>query len=61
MTVITSAFTRLAKMRRNHLGMPGHPTVIVTHPIASMKPDQVAGLASSALSEVADALTVSGG
>ena len=61
MTVITSAFTRLANMRRNHLGMPGHPTVIVTHPIASMKPDQVAELASGALNEVVGALTASGG
>ena len=40
-------------MRRNNLGMPGHPTVVVAHPIASMKPDQVAELASDALHEVA--------
>ena len=47
-------------MRRNHLGMPGHPTVVVAHPIASMKPDQVAELASGALHEVVEALTTNG-
>ncbi len=41
--------------------MPGHPTVIVSHPIASMKPDQVAELARGALSEVAGALMANGG
>ena len=54
-------FTRLANMRRNNLGMPGHPTVVVAHPIASMKPDQVALLADGALHEVAAALTGNGG
>ena len=60
MTVVTSVFTTLANMRRNHLGMPGHPTVVVAHPIASMKPDQVAELASGALHEVVEALTTNG-
>ena len=58
--MVTSAFTRLANVRRNHLGMPGHPTVVVEHPLASMKPDRVAALANSALNEVAQALTVVG-
>ena len=61
MTVITEVFSRLANVRRNNLGMPGHPTVIVTHPIASMKPDQVAELADGALHEVTAALTGQGG
>ena len=61
MTVVTEVFTRLANMRRNNLGMPGHPTVIVSHPIASMKPEQVVELAQGALHDVAGALMANGG
>lgn len=57
MTVITSAFTRLAQARGRHLGMPGHPVVVVAHPLASKKDDEVVQMVQGALEEIVNAVT----
>ena len=57
MTVITSAFTRLAQLRGKTLGMPAHPVVVIGHPLASKKPDDVAKMALDALPDIVQSLT----
>ena len=57
MTVITSAFTRLAKARGETLGMPAHPVVVIPHPLASKKRDEVVQIAQDALEEIVSAIT----
>lgn len=57
MTVITSAFTRLAQVRGQTLGMPAHPVVVIGHPLASKKRDDVSEMARGALPEIVQSLT----
>ena len=57
MTVITSAFTRLAKARGEYLGMPAHPVVVIPHPMANKKEDDVVKIAQDALEEIVNAIT----
>ena len=57
MTVITSAFTRLAQVRGVHLGMPAHPVVVVPHPLASMIHDDVVDMARGTVEDVGNALS----
>lgn len=37
--------------------MPGHPVVVIPHPLASKKHDEVVQLVDSALEEIVTALT----
>lgn len=55
--MITNAFTRLARLRGETLGMPAHPVVVIGHPIASKKPDDIAEMALGALPDIVRSLT----
>jgi hypothetical protein len=37
--------------------MPAHPVVVVPHPLASKKPDQVSQMARDALEDIVESLT----
>jgi hypothetical protein len=55
-TLVTEAFEAAAVARAGALGLPDHPRVIVTHPLASRRGDEVAKMAAAAAAPVAAAL-----
>jgi hypothetical protein len=55
--VVTKAFTTAAELRARGLGMPAFPIVVVAHPLASKKPEEVREMARRSLPEVVRALT----
>ena len=55
-TVVTEAFEAAAVARAAALGLPDHPRVTVTHPLASRRGDEVAKMAAAAAAPVAAAL-----
>ena len=55
-TVVTEAFETAAVARAAALGLPDHPRVIVTHPLASRRSDEVAKMAATAAGAVVAAL-----
>ena len=56
-TIVTDEFAKLGKLEASALGMPGLPLVILPHPIADLKPEQVWALAEQTLLEVIRLLT----
>ena len=46
-----------AEMRSKILGMPAHPVVVIGHPLASKKRDDVSEMARGALPEIVQSLT----
>ncbi|MBI2872657.1 MAG: hypothetical protein HYY00_05655 [Chloroflexi bacterium] len=54
--MITSAFTTLARARLKQLGMSDHPVVVLPHPIASKRPEEVRSLAQGVVEEIAGRL-----
>ena len=55
-TVVTEAFEAAAVARATALGLPDHPRVMVAHPLASRRGDEVATMAAAAAASVAAAL-----
>ena len=58
MTVMTEAFKTAAVIRAKMLGMPGHPTVIVEHPMASKTEAEVLSMAERCVDLVASGLVL---
>ena len=58
MTVITEAFKNAAAIRANVLGMPGHPTVIIEHPLANKTENEMSSMAEHFVDLVASALVL---
>ena len=56
MVIITKAFIRAAEARSKSLGMPQFPRVVVGHPLASKKPDQVRDMATISIPRAVEAL-----
>ncbi len=56
MVVITRAFVNAAEMRARSLGLPQFPRVVIDHPLASRKADQVRQMARASIPGVVDAL-----
>jgi len=54
--VITQGFVTAAQKRAQALGMPEHPVVVIAHPIASKKREDMLQLARNSVEEVASAL-----
>ena len=52
-TVISEAFEAASVARAAALGVPDHPRVSVAHPLASLRADEVAKMATEALASVA--------
>lgn len=57
MSLITTAFETAAKARARVLGIEGHPTVVMPHPLASRTQAEVAELAEALVHRVAGGLT----
>jgi len=55
-TVVTEAFEAAAVARAAALGLPDHPRVTVSHPLASRRRDEVSEMAAAAAAAVAAAL-----
>ena len=52
MTLVTTAFERAARLRARAKAMPGHRLVLVSHPMASKSPEQVAQAAREAFPRI---------
>jgi len=55
-TLVTEAFEAAAVARAAALGLPDHPRVVVAHPLASRRGDEVEKMAAVAAAPVAAAL-----
>ena len=49
--VITSAFTQEAEFQRRALGMDALAPVIITHPLSSLTPEEIAGRAEEVVAQ----------
>ena len=56
MTVITHAFDALAKSEKEAFGAPGHPVLVVQHPIGTVKLDEVNKRAEAAFDKLVEIL-----
>lgn len=57
MTVVTEAFAEAARLRAEALGMPHHAVILVPHPMASRRTEQVEEVARAAFPRILAALT----
>jgi len=55
-TVITHAFDALAKSEKEAFGAPGHPVLVVQHPIGTVKLDEVNKRAEAAFDKLVEIL-----
>lgn len=58
-TLVTQAFAAAAVARAAALGLPDHPRVVVAHPLASRRGDELGEMARAAVASVAAALVKS--
>ncbi|HWP60931.1 MAG TPA: hypothetical protein VNL14_23750 [Candidatus Acidoferrales bacterium] len=58
-TVLTDEFAALAHAEREALGAPGHPLVIVPHPVGSLSAEEARARAERGLPELLDAVMAS--
>ena len=56
MAVITEAFKTAGAIRARTLGMPGHPRVVVEHPMASKTESEVQDMVERHLDEIVEGL-----
>ena len=49
--VVTSAFTQEAEFQRRALGMDALAPVIITHPLSSITPEEIAGRAEEVVAQ----------
>ena len=55
-TLITHAFTALAKSEKEAFGAPDHPVLVVQHPIGTVKVDEVSKKADAAFDQLVSIL-----
>jgi hypothetical protein len=55
-TVLTEAFKTASAIRAKTLGMPGHPTVVLEHPMASKTPAEILSMAERFVDAIASGL-----
>ena len=55
-TLITHAFTALAKSEKEAFGAPEHPVLVVQHPIGTIKVDEVSKKADAAFDQLVNIL-----
>ena len=55
-TLITHAFTALAKSEKDAFGAPEHPVLVVQHPIGTVKVDEVSKKADAAFDQLVNIL-----
>ena len=55
-TLITHAFTALAKSEKDAFGAPEHPVLVVQHPIGTIKVDEVSKKADAAFDQLVNIL-----
>ena len=55
-TLITHAFTALAKSEKEAFGAPDHPVLVVQHPIGTIKVDEVSKKADAAFDQLVNIL-----
>jgi len=55
--IVTSQFTLLANAQRTALGLPNYPLIVIKHPLASLKPEEVRERADGAIEEIIKVLT----
>ena len=55
-TLITHAFTALAKSEKEAFGAPDHPVLVVQHPIGTIKVDEVSKKADAAFAQLVNIL-----
>lgn len=56
-TICTEEFAHLGKLEATALGMPYLPIIVVPHPVADLKPEEVHALADRVFGEIVYALT----
>jgi hypothetical protein len=58
-TIITHAFSALAKSEKEAFGAPAHPVLVVQHPIGTVKLDEVNKRADAAFDRLVEILVES--
>jgi len=56
-TICTEEFAHLGKLEASALGVPYLPIIVVPHPVADLKPEEVHALAERVFGEIVYALT----